>query len=122
MSDLEFDILDELYFVTSWRELAAALHRPTDDAALRAAVIGLPERNTVQDEVAVLLADSGSFPVDGFVQRAAVEELVKRGHLRTYFPDADSEFAYQPMLFGEHYQQMLYLATKAGLLAHNERG
>lgn len=85
MTDLEFDILDELYFVTSWRELTAALGRPTDDAALA----------------------------------AAVEGLVKQGFIRTYFPDPDSEFHYQPMLFAAHYPQLLYLASKAGLLAHN---
>lgn len=87
MSDLEFDIIDELYFVTSWRELTVALGLASDNPDLR----------------------------------AAVELLVQRGFLRSYFPDPDSEFAYQPMLFAAHYQQMQYLATKAGLLAHNER-
>jgi small ligand-binding sensory domain FIST len=37
----------------------------------QAAVIGLPEREPASDEVAVLLADPYSFPVDGFVSRAA---------------------------------------------------
>jgi small ligand-binding sensory domain FIST len=36
-----------------------------------AAVIGLPAREPSTDEVAVLLADAYSFPVDGFVSRAA---------------------------------------------------
>ncbi|MCU1595711.1 MAG: histidine kinase [Frankiales bacterium] len=36
-----------------------------------AAVIGLPEREASTDEVALLLADPFSFPVDGFVSRAA---------------------------------------------------
>ena len=36
-----------------------------------AAVIGLPEREPTSDEVALLLADPYSFPVDGFVSRAA---------------------------------------------------
>lgn len=85
MTDLEFDILDELYFVTNWNDLADALGRPVADPDLR----------------------------------AAVEGLVRRGLVRTYFPDPDSEMAYQPLLFGEHYRQMLYLASKAGLLAHN---
>lgn len=40
-----------------------------------AAVIGLPEREPTSDEVAILLADPFSFPVDGFVSRAA-EALV----------------------------------------------
>ena len=88
MTDLEFDIIDELYFVTGWRELTAALHRPIDAADLR----------------------------------AAVEGLVRRGLVRTYFPDADSELHYQPMLFAAHYPQLLYLATKAGLLAHHGGG
>jgi hypothetical protein len=84
MTDLEYDILDELYFVTSWPTLADALKRSTTDAALR----------------------------------TAVEALAKRGFVRTYFPDPDSEMTYHPLLFGEHYQQMLYLASKAGLIAH----
>ena len=37
----------------------------------QAAVIGLPERGAANEEVAVLLADPYSFPVDGFVSRAA---------------------------------------------------
>ena len=88
MTDLEFDILDELYFVTGWRALTSALSRPPDDVTLR----------------------------------AAVEDLVRRGWVRTYFPDPDSEFHYQPMLFAEHYPQLQYLATKAGLLAHHASG
>ena len=84
MTDLEFDILDELYFVTNWKDLLAALGRPADDAPLR----------------------------------TAIEGLVQRGLVRTYFPDPDSELHYQPLLFAAHYPQMLYLATKAGLLAH----
>lgn len=41
---------------------------PSDGSA---AVIGLPERDASSDEVALLLADPYSFPVDGFVSRAA---------------------------------------------------
>lgn len=41
---------------------------PTGD---QAAVIGLPEREPTTDEVAVLLADPWSFPVEGFVSTAA---------------------------------------------------
>ena len=41
---------------------------PSDGSA---AVIGLPEREASSDEVALLLADPYSFPVDGFVSRAA---------------------------------------------------
>ena len=37
----------------------------------QAAVIGLPEHGGANEEVAVLLADPYSFPVDGFVSRAA---------------------------------------------------
>ncbi len=88
MTDLEFDILDEVYFVTSWPNLAAALQRPADDIDLR----------------------------------DTVETLVQRGLIRTYFPDPDSELHYQPMLFREHYRQMQFLASKAGLLAHTTAG
>lgn len=87
MTDFEFDILDELYFVISWPELAHALGRTVADQELR----------------------------------AGVEELVKGGLVRLYFPDPDSEFTYHPMLFADHYPQMLYLASKAGLLAHHGR-
>ena len=41
---------------------------PSDEGA---AVIGLPERGSGADEVALLLADTFSFPLDGFVSRAA---------------------------------------------------
>ena len=85
MSDFEFDVLDELYFVTSWPTLAAAVGRPAADPALR----------------------------------SAVERLVRDGLVRAYFPDPDSEMPYQPLLFDAHHRQMLYLASKAGLLAHN---
>ncbi len=84
MTDLEYDILDELYFVTGWPALANTLQRPVTDPDLR----------------------------------TAMEALVKRGFVRTYFPDPDSEMTYHPLLFGEHYLQMLYLASKAGLIAH----
>lgn len=87
VTDLEYDILDELHFVTTWPALADALRRPSTDLVLR----------------------------------TTAEDLVKRGLIRTYFPDPDSEFAYQPMLFAAHYAQMLYLASKAGLLLMHTR-
>lgn len=87
MTDFEYDILDELYFVISWPELAQALGRTPADEELR----------------------------------AGVEALVQRGFIRLYFPDPDSEFIYHPMLFADHYPQMLFLASKAGLLAHHGR-
>jgi small ligand-binding sensory domain FIST len=42
---------------------------PSDD---RAAVVGMPEVSAGADELAILLADAYSFPVEGFVGQAAV--------------------------------------------------
>ncbi|MGB8651878.1 MAG: FIST N-terminal domain-containing protein [Mycobacteriales bacterium] len=46
-------------------------HLEVMPAEAGAAVVGLPERDEAGDEVAVLLADPYSFPVDGFVARAS---------------------------------------------------
>ncbi len=84
MSDVEFDVLDELYFVVSFNALA-------DSTQLH------PER---LKEVLALLYGKGWLKV----YKSASEEVAE-GFLN----------------FKEDAQQFLFLASKAGLLAHNGR-
>jgi hypothetical protein len=84
MSDTEFDLLDELYFVQSLAQLQQSLG--WGEGELKQALAALAEKGWVR--CAALL--------DGQEPPAA--------------PDILAE--------GEQY---LYLATKAGLLAHNSR-
>jgi len=85
MNDAEFDLLDELYFVTPFRTLRDKTGLPT------------PE----------LLALLGG--------------LLERGLVRYYWPDPDTELAYEPTSFGALGQDASYLASKEGLLQHNTR-
>jgi hypothetical protein len=85
MTDAEFDLLDELYFVTPFRTL---LERT-----------GLP--------AAELLALLGN--------------LLAQGLVRYYWPDPDTELAYEPTSFGALGRDASYLASKEGLLQHNTR-
>jgi hypothetical protein len=85
MTDTEFDIIDELYFVTGF----AALSRQLD----------LPE------------AELGRH----------LQDLVIRGYVKCFFPDPDTEIPYAEAAFAHQYRDYYYLATKAGLVAHNSR-
>jgi hypothetical protein len=85
MNDVEFDLLDELYFVTPFRVLVEKTGRPA----------------------AELLPVLGS--------------LLERGLVRYYWPDPDTELAYEPTSFGALGQDASYLASKEGLLQHNSR-
>ncbi|WP_223649237.1 hypothetical protein [Hymenobacter psoromatis] len=85
MTDPEFDLLDELYFVTPFRVLREKT--------------GLPP--------AELLPLLGG--------------LLERGLVRYYWPDPDTELAYEPTSFGALGQDASYLASKEGLLQHNTR-
>lgn len=85
MTDIQIDILDELYFVTSFAELAANL--------------GLEENALCRE----------------------LGDLIKQGYVKCFFPDPDSEIDYPEASFADTCQQYFYLATKAGLLAHNSR-
>lgn len=83
MNDNEFDILDELYFVTSYADLRSALALPEEQLQ-----IGL-------------------------------EELVRQGYAKMYYPDPDTEKEYDPVTFGSQCHTYSFLATKSGLLMHN---
>ena len=85
MTNAEFDLLDELYFVTPFRVLVEKT--------------GLP--------AAELQAQLG--------------RLLEQGLVRYYWPDPDTELAYEPTSFGSLGQDASYLASKEGLLQHNTR-
>jgi hypothetical protein len=84
MTDTEFDVLDELYFVQSYGALHGQLQ--ISEEALR--------------ETLVQLARKGWVKV-----------------LRSHDDEAEPEEAYR----AESYANYYFLATKAGLLAHNSR-
>ena len=84
MSDTEFDVMDELYFVTPFTKVVSQS--------------GLPE-TTVKATLAQLIA----------------KEWVK------VYASASEELLPHEVAFEDQYQQYQYLATKAGLLAHNGR-
>jgi DNA-binding Lrp family transcriptional regulator len=85
MNDIEFDIIDELYFVTAFSELNREL--------------GLPEEELGRH----------------------LQDLVVRGYVKCFYPDPDTEVSYQEAAFAGQYRAYYYLATKAGLVAHNSR-
>ena len=82
MSDIEFDILDELYFVTSFGQLALALD------------------------------------MDEKMLKNSLEGLLKKGWIECLISPED-ETPVRPAHFEREYRNYYYLATKAGLLAHN---
>lgn len=84
MSDPEFDILDELYFVISFPDLVKKL-------------------------------DYEAQEVKEVLQRLAAQKYVKI--LRT----PDDEIALEDSNFPDQAHEYYYLATKAGLMAHNMR-
>ena len=85
VTDPEFDILDELYFVTSFRTLLQKTGLPAPD---------LEEQ---------------------------LRNLLEQGLIRSYWPDADTELAYETTSFGAIARDASYLASKEGLLQHNTR-
>ncbi|HSI90293.1 MAG TPA: hypothetical protein VK927_04210 [Adhaeribacter sp.] len=85
MTETEFDIVDELYFVTSFPELAANLNAS--------------EKELCQ----------------------ALQVLLQKGYIKSFFPDPDTEVDFSPDTFQDNCHNYFYLATKAGLLAHNSR-
>ena len=85
MTDLEFDILDELYFVTSFHEL---------------------EKSTDKGEAEILFV---------------LKTLLEKGWIKC-FKDVTEEITATEKDFSNNYKNYQYLATKAGLLAHNGRG
>lgn len=85
MTDSEFDVLDELYFVTSFRDLRLKT--------------GLSAADLTQ----------------------ALRSLLEQGLVRSFWPDPDTELAYEESSFGALSQDCFYLASKEGLLQHNTR-
>jgi hypothetical protein len=84
MEDIEYDVMDELYFVISYKDLQNALG--ISDGALKQVLQNLIQRDWVKC-------------------------------LKTI----DQEVVAGEYDFDQFYQQYYYLATKAGLLAHNRR-
>ncbi|GAB2875216.1 hypothetical protein GCM10027044_42300 [Hymenobacter ruber] len=85
VTDPEFDLLDELYFVTPFRTLLQKT--------------GLPAAE-LEDQLRTLL---------------------EQGLIRSYWPDPDTELAYETTSFGAIARDASYLASKEGLLQHNTR-
>jgi hypothetical protein len=84
MSDLEFDILDELYFVTPFNSLQQTLQMGED------------------------------------VLKSALYELIGKGWVKCFHPGS-IEVVTEELHYQENFRRYHYLATKAGLLAHNSR-
>jgi uncharacterized protein YicC (UPF0701 family) len=84
MSDTEFDVLDELYFVQSFGYLIDELEM--DETVLKETLIG----------------------------------LIKRGWVKCFLSMQEEALAHEVKL-EEKYKDYFYLATKAGLMAHNGR-
>ena len=85
VTDPEYDIVDELYFVTSFNDLAQRTN-------LSAAVLEYHLR-----------------------------ELLEQEYVKCFYPDPDTEQAYEITSFGAIARDCYYLVTKAGLLEHNTR-
>ncbi|GAB3659836.1 hypothetical protein GCM10027594_30490 [Hymenobacter agri] len=85
VTDPEFDLLDELYFVTPFRTLLQKT--------------GLPPQELENQ----------------------LRSLLEQGLVRSYWPDPDTELAYETTSFGAIARDASYLASKEGLLQHNTR-
>jgi hypothetical protein len=85
MTEIEYEIIDELYFVTSFSDIAQALHLPEADLCLN------------------------------------LKNLVKRSYVKAYYPDPDTEVEWDNDEFDRECRHYFFLATKAGLIAHNSR-
>jgi hypothetical protein len=82
MNDLEFEILDELYFIQSFEELKAATKYPVSEIKK---TLGL---------------------------------LLEKGWIKCFFP-LEREIPFEQKNFEDNFNKYFYIATKAGLLAHN---
>jgi len=85
MTETEEDILDELYFVTSFKALSQMLT--------------LDERSLCTH----------------------LQSLASQGYIKCLYPDPDTEIEFDDAQFDERCNSYYFLATKAGLLAHNSR-
>ena len=79
------DILNELYFVTSFKALSQML--------------ALDEKTLCMH----------------------LQSLASQGYIKCLFPDPDSEIEFDASEFAANCASYFFLATKAGLLAHNSR-
>ena len=52
---------------------------------------------------------------------ASLRELLEQGLVRSFWPDPDTELAYETTSFGAIGRDAYYLASKEGLLQHNTR-
>jgi hypothetical protein len=84
MTDTEFDVLDELYFVQSFSVLHGQLEIPEE------------------------------------ALKETLEQLISKGWVKV-LKAHDEEVAPENAEFHSCYAEYFYLATKAGLLAHNSR-
>jgi hypothetical protein len=84
MTDSEFDIMDELYFISSFEEL---------------------NKNILMEESELV---------------NALHSLIKKGWVKCLEKETDQEFEIADN-FKAEFKKYNYLATKAGLLAHNSR-
>jgi hypothetical protein len=85
MTDLEFDVLDELYFVQPFADLQQSLDSELDLKVL--------------------------------VQ--TLYDLEQKGWVKCLHPNRDEPIAAEELDIINQYAQYCYLATKAGLMAHN---
>jgi len=85
VTDPEFDLLDELYFVTSFKLLLQKTGLPA------------PE---LEDQL---------------------RHLLEQSLIRSFWPDPDTELAYETTSYGAIARDASYLASKEGLLQHNSR-
>lgn len=84
MSDIEFDVLDELYFVQPFAYLVDELE------------------------------------IDEFELRDVLSKLIDKGWVKCFVSMQEEELSHQVKL-EEKFKEYFYLATKAGLMAHNGR-
>ena len=85
VTDPEFDLLDELYFVTPFRTLLEKTGLPAPEL------------------------------------ESHLRGLLEQGLIRSFWPDPDTELAYETTSFGAIARDASYLASKEGLLQHNTR-
>lgn len=83
MTETEFDILDELYFVVAYPDLKSTLSLTDEELC------------------------------------AALQALLRKGFVKILYPDQDTEHDYDETRFGLECQKYYFLASKAGLVAHN---
>lgn len=82
MTNIEFDVLDELYFLQSYKYLSKTLDFSDEQL------------------------------------KSTLRSLLEKGWLKCYKLPTD-EIAFESVEFEKDYMNYYYLASKAGLLAHN---